>query len=136
MLFAEPGHPYDDFDNPPEWVWRYGYMALIYDRGAKTLTLRRGPKYSVHSRRCCKECDGSGYLPWWENPTERADNPVLCPTCPARRTLFEHVPLWPVRALDALRDRRFKRRRSLGDPNAWDNPQQSPTDGYSDEPPF
>ncbi|MFF1678345.1 hypothetical protein ACFVYG_20185 [Streptomyces sp. NPDC058256] len=139
MLFAEPGHPYDDFEDPPEWAWRFGYFELLYTRSIKTLTLSRGPKYSVRSKYCCRLCHGSGYLPWRESAPEERDTPQWCPTCPTRSTWFKDVPLWPVCTLDRLHTRLRKHRRAADNSvNPWHapGPIPGPTDAYVDEPPF
>ncbi|MFJ5952646.1 hypothetical protein [Streptomyces noursei] len=142
MLFAEPAHPYDDPDQPEQWAWRYGYFELLYTPGIKTLSLSRGPKYSVRGgKHSCPLCHGSGYLPWYERTTASGaadDTAVRCPTCPARRVLFEDLPLWPLHFLDELRHRRFGARRRTADHLPLTSDQAGPgwAGGYSDEPPF
>lgn len=139
MLFAEPAHPYDDPDQPDQWAWRYGHFELLYTPGIKTLSLSRGPKYSVSSKRCCRRCHGSGYLPWWERttPDGAATPAVRCPTCPTHRALFEHLPLWPLHLLDRLRHRFGARRRTADHPPApHEGTGPGWAGGYSDEPPF
>lgn len=143
MLFAEPGHPYDDPDHPGQWAWRVGYFEVLYTPTIKTLSLSRGPKYSSRGgQRSCSLCHGSGYLPWWErtNQTSAADTSVPCPTCPAHRTLLTDVPLWPVRSIERMchpyRMSRARPRTPGNHPGPWDNPAPGPEDGYSDEPPF
>ncbi|MFE9250880.1 hypothetical protein [Streptomyces sp. NPDC007088] len=139
MLFAEPAHPYDDPDHPDQWAWRYGYFELLYTPGVKTLSLSRGPKYSIPGgKRSCHRCHGSGYLPRHINPDVTADTAILCPTCPAYRILFEDLPLWPVHFLDQLRHRWFGRqRRTTGhSPLTPDKAGPGWGGGYSDEPPF
>ncbi|MFD8900565.1 hypothetical protein [Streptomyces ardesiacus] len=138
MLFAEPAHPYDDPDQPPQWAWRYGYFELLYTPGIKTLSLSRGPKYSVSSKRCCSRCHGSGYLPRHITGDRAADTAVPCPTCPAYRVLFEDLTLWPLHFLDQLRRRRFGVRRRTPDQPPLPPAQPGPgwAGGYSDEPPF
>ncbi|MFI1701432.1 hypothetical protein ACH419_36505 [Streptomyces bobili] len=140
MLFAEPGHPYDDPDQPGEWAWRYGYFELLYTPGIKTLTLSRGPRYSIHGgKRCCSRCHGSGYLPWWERtgPDGATTPAVRCPTCPIHRSLFEDLPLWPLNFLERLRRRFGALRRTANHPRLpHDKPGPGWADGYSDEPPF
>ncbi|MEU1098171.1 MFS transporter [Streptomyces sp. NPDC005877] len=90
VLFAEPAHPYDDPDQPPQWAWRYGYFELLYTPGIKTLSLSRGPKYSIRGpKHSCRRCHGSGYLPRHITPDRAADTATPCPTCPAYRVLFE-----------------------------------------------
>ncbi|MCQ1580377.1 hypothetical protein [Streptomyces parvus] len=138
MLFAEPAHPYDDPDQPDQWAWRYGYFELLYTPGIKTLSLSRGPKYSINSKRCCRRCDGSGYLPWWERTTpDGATTPAIrCPTCPTHRTLFEHLPL-PLLSFDWLRNRFGARRRTADhSPAPYEGTGPGWAGGYSDEPPF
>ncbi|MFF7117393.1 hypothetical protein ACFY91_34495 [Streptomyces albogriseolus] len=140
MLFAEPAHPYDDPDQPPQWAWRYGYFQLLYTSGIKTLSLSRGPKYSIRGPKySCRRCHGSGYLPWWERttPDGAATPAVRCPTCPAYRVLFEDLPLWPVHFLDQLRRRIGPRCRTPDHPPLTsDKTGPGWTGGYSDEPPF
>jgi hypothetical protein len=140
VLFAEPAHPYDDLDQPDQWAWRYGYLELRYTRCAKTLFLYWGPRYSIHGgKRCCRSCHGSGYLPWWERtaPDCAAGPPVRCPTCPTHRTLFEHLPLWPVHTLDRLRSRLGAHRHTASHPPLTsDEPGADWADDDNDEPPF
>jgi hypothetical protein len=145
VWFAEPAHPYDDPKDPGAWAWRVGYFELLYTPGIKTLTLHRGPKYSIRSGKSCRTCHGSGYLPWWNRSAEeRAADTTSprCPTCPARRTLFENLPLCPVGTIDRLATRRRLRRRANArhdnpkHDTPWDAPGQNTTGGYSDEPPF
>ncbi|MFJ5951383.1 hypothetical protein [Streptomyces noursei] len=135
MLFAEPGHPYDDPDHPDQWAWRYGHFELLYTPGPKTLTLSRGPKYSVHSRRSCRLCLGNG---WWHGTTlGAADTAVPCPICPAYRLLFEDLPLWPPHLLGWLYYRLRARRRTADDhPAPRNSTSPGSAGGYSDEPPF
>ncbi|MET9375824.1 hypothetical protein ABZX98_16980 [Streptomyces sp. NPDC002992] len=136
MLFAEPAHPYDDPDQPPQWAWRYGYFELLYTPGIKTLS--RGPKYSIRGPKySCRRCHGSGYLPRHITPDRAADVATPSPTCPAYRVLFEDLPLWPLHFLDQLR-RRFGARRRTADHPPLTSDKAGPgwAGGYSDEPPF
>ncbi|WP_327309693.1 hypothetical protein OG730_42395 (plasmid) [Streptomyces sp. NBC_01298] len=138
VLLAEPGHPYDDPDHPAQWAWRYGYLELLYTPGSKTLSLSRGPKYSIGGKRSCRRCHGSGHLPWWERtaPDGTATPAVPCPTCPAYRRVFEDIPLWPVHSLDRLRHWLTARRRTAAPPAVWDNNPGPMRAGDYDEPPF
>ncbi|MFH8257887.1 hypothetical protein [Streptomyces roseolus] len=140
MLFAEPAHPYDDPDYVTQWAWRIGYFELLYNPRTKTLSLSRRPKYSIRGGKySCLHCHGSGYLPWWEHtlPDGTADAAIPCPTCPAHRTLFEDLPLWPLHFLDQLRHRRFGvRRRTAHHPAQPAQPGPDWAGGHSDEPPF
>lgn len=141
MWFAEPAHPYDDPGQPDQWAWRYGYLEVLYTPGFKTLSLSWGPKYSIHGgKRSCRRCHGSGYLPWWEHttPDGAADTTVRCPTCPARRTLVENLPLWPVYSLYRLRCWFDARRRTADQPTVShnDNPGPGWAGPHSEEPPF
>ncbi|MFF8618966.1 hypothetical protein [Streptomyces sp. NPDC015350] len=134
MLFAEPAEPadpYDDPGQPAQWAWRYGYFELLYTPASKTLALAKGPKYSIHGgKRCCRYCRGSGYLPWPERTAPDTTTP--CPTCPAYRTLFKHLPLWPVGFFGRLRHRRSAGNR----PTPYDSPAPGPDSDYNGEPPF
>ncbi|MFE7328049.1 hypothetical protein ACFU8W_24260 [Streptomyces sp. NPDC057565] len=133
MLFAEPAHPYDDPDQPEEWAWRYGYFELLYTPGIKTLSLSRGPKYSVRGGKySCRRCDGSGYLSRHITPGRAADRAAPCPTCPVYRVLFEDLTLWPLHFLDQLRCWFAGRCKTA------DHPKPGPgwAGGCSDEPPF
>lgn len=47
MLFAEPGHPYDDPEQPDQWAWRYGYFELLYTPALKTLALVRPGRWAA-----------------------------------------------------------------------------------------
>ncbi|MFF8431021.1 hypothetical protein ACF07Y_38990 [Streptomyces sp. NPDC016566] len=139
MLFAEPAHPYDDPAQPAQWAWRYGYFELLYTPGINTLSLSRGPKYSIRSGRSCRRCHGSGYLPWWDRttPDGAAAPAARCPTCPAYRPLFKDLSLWPRHSLDRLRHRLGVSRRTADHPPLTpDKPGPGWADGYSDEPPF
>ncbi|MEV0966789.1 hypothetical protein AB0J25_30170 [Streptomyces sp. NPDC049910] len=139
MLFAEPAHPYDDPDQPEQWAWRYGYFELLYTPGIKTLSLSRGPKYSIRGgKHSCRRCHGSGYLPRHITPDRAADTATPCPTCPAHRVLFEDLTLWPLHFLNQLRHRRFGARRRTTDHPPLPPAQPGPgwAGGYSDEPPF
>ncbi|MFI9771873.1 hypothetical protein ACIHJG_34165 [Streptomyces sp. NPDC052415] len=138
MLFAEPAHPYDDPDQPPQWAWRYGYFELLYTPSIKTLSLSRRPKYSIRGGKySCRRCHGSGYLPRHITPDRAADTAIPCPTCPAYRVLFEDLPLWPLHFLNRLR-RRFDARRRTADHPPLTSDKAGPgwAGGYSDEPPF
>ncbi|WP_327411230.1 hypothetical protein OG458_41580 (plasmid) [Streptomyces sp. NBC_01281] len=135
MLFAEPAHPYDDPDQPTQWAWRYGYLELLYTPGIKTLSLSRGPKYSVRGgRHTCRRCHGSGALSKYTTPSRAADTVIPCPICPAYRVLFEDLLLWPLHVLDQLRHRRFGARRRTTDHPPVPGPGWA--GGCSDEPPF
>lgn len=139
MLFAELSHPYDDPEDPPAWAWRYGHFELLFTRSIKALTLSRGPKYSTRGPRyCCRICQGSGYLPTRPDALRErgADPRRRCPTCPARRVLIDHMPIWPVRALNRLDSWRFRltRRRAVRATDPWND--SNPTADYADEPPF
>jgi hypothetical protein len=138
VLFAEPGHPYDDPDHPDQWAWRYGYFELLYTPGIKALSMSRGPKYSIHGgKRCCRRCHGNGYLTRHITPDRAADTPTPCPTCPAYRALFEDLPLWPLHFLDQLRRRIDARRRTTNHPPLTsDKAGPGWAGGYNDEPPF
>ncbi|KNE81431.1 hypothetical protein ADZ36_16510 [Streptomyces fradiae] len=133
---------YDDPDQPDQWdqwAWRYGYFELLYTPGIKTLSLSRGPKYSVNPERCCRRCHGTGYLPWSERttPDDAATPSVRCPTCPTHRTLFEHLPLRPPHFFDWLRHRFGARRRTADHPPApHEGTRPDGAGGYDDEPPF
>lgn len=137
MLFAEPGHPYDEADHPLDFAWRRGYWELMYHRVTKSITLRRGPKYSVYGHRCCQMCRGNGYLSADKRPSGVAsDRAVPCPTCPALRIFFEHLPVWPARTLDNLRQRLINRNRPPAPRSVWDEAEENTPQACAEEPPF
>lgn len=134
MLFAEPGHPYDDPADPPEWAWRIRYFELLYHRSIKTLTLSYGPRYSLRYGKSCRTCYGNGHVPRRVGVDAAEEAQRRCPTCPARRTVFEHVPIWPVRTIDRLRTWRMKRRRPPTQDDASSD--RSSLEGRVEELPF